>query len=94
MESTKAKAATQITATELARNLSDILNRVRYQGEHFIVVRNGEVLARLEPTGAKKPFTVADFRREFGNMKVPKGLGADIENARKSLAGLPDVPWP
>jgi len=40
---------TTITATELARNLSDILNRARYKGETFIVERNGERVAKIEP---------------------------------------------
>ena len=38
---------TRITATELARSLSDVLNRVKYKGEQFVVERNGEEVARL-----------------------------------------------
>jgi len=87
--------ATRITATELARNLSDVLNRVRYKGESFKVMRNGEVFAELGPShGTRKNFTVADFRRIFGDMKVPEGMGADIEEARKALGGLPHIQWP
>ena len=33
---------TRITPTELARSLSDVLNRVRYRGERFRIERNGE----------------------------------------------------
>jgi antitoxin (DNA-binding transcriptional repressor) of toxin-antitoxin stability system len=84
---------TRITATELARNLSDILNRVRYQGETFRVERNGEVVAELKPAPDTKVFTVAHFRRAFGDIKVPEGMGADIEEARKSLGPLPEPPW-
>jgi len=40
---------TTITATELARNLSGILNRARYKGERFIIKGNGEAVAILEP---------------------------------------------
>lgn len=39
---------TIITATQLSRSLSDVLNRVRYQGERFVVQRNGETIATLE----------------------------------------------
>ncbi len=49
---------TRITATELARNLSDILNRVKYRGESFVVERKGEVIAELRP---KKQSTWGDF---------------------------------
>jgi prevent-host-death family protein len=40
---------TRITATELAKSLSDILNRVRYRGERFRIERNGEPIATLVP---------------------------------------------
>lgn len=38
-----------ISATELARKLGDVLSRVRYRGESFLVERNGAPVARLEP---------------------------------------------
>jgi antitoxin (DNA-binding transcriptional repressor) of toxin-antitoxin stability system len=86
---------TRITATELARNLSDILNRVRYRGESFEVLRNGEVVAELRPSQAgRRAYTVADFLRDFGNKKIPEGLGAAIEDARKALRPELESPWP
>jgi antitoxin (DNA-binding transcriptional repressor) of toxin-antitoxin stability system len=41
--------ATNLSATQLARNLSDILNRVRYADEAFVIMRNGEAVATLAP---------------------------------------------
>jgi antitoxin (DNA-binding transcriptional repressor) of toxin-antitoxin stability system len=38
-----------ISATEAARNLSDVLNQVRYQSAEFDIVRGKEVVARLVP---------------------------------------------
>lgn len=38
-----------ITATELARRLGDVLARVRYRHESFVVERNRRPVARLEP---------------------------------------------
>ncbi len=52
---------TTITATELARSLSDVLNRVRYKGETFIVKRNGEHVATLAPPVAAKRMTWGEF---------------------------------
>lgn len=40
---------TKITATELARSLSDVLSRVRYRRERFLIERNGEPVATLAP---------------------------------------------
>jgi prevent-host-death family protein len=82
-----------ITATDLARNLSDILNRVRYRHERFIVQRNGEAVAEINPIEGVKVFTVEDFRREFANLMVPEGLGAAIEEGRKALLPIAEDPW-
>jgi antitoxin (DNA-binding transcriptional repressor) of toxin-antitoxin stability system len=38
---------TRITATEAARQFSDLLNRAHYRGESFEVERNGQVVAHL-----------------------------------------------
>jgi prevent-host-death family protein len=38
-----------IAATELARSLGDILARVRYRHDSFIVERNGTPIARVVP---------------------------------------------
>jgi antitoxin (DNA-binding transcriptional repressor) of toxin-antitoxin stability system len=51
-KSTRTTEPTRITATQLARSLSDVLNRVRYQGERFEIQRNGETVATLTPTEA------------------------------------------
>jgi antitoxin (DNA-binding transcriptional repressor) of toxin-antitoxin stability system len=38
-----------ISATEAARNLSDLINRVVYRGEEFLVQRGGEPVCRISP---------------------------------------------
>jgi prevent-host-death family protein len=53
----------RITATELARKLGDVLGRVRYRGEVFVVERNGEPVARLAPVpSAATPSLLDGFR--------------------------------
>jgi len=84
---------TTITATELARHLSDILNRVRYKGESFRVERNGEVVAEIRPARATKVSTVAEFRQRFGDRLVPDGLADAIEDGRRALREMPEPPW-
>lgn len=39
----------EVSATEAARNFSDILDAVEHRGEHFTVVRRGRPIAHLEP---------------------------------------------
>lgn len=38
-----------LTATELARNVGDILARIRYRHESFVIERNGKPIARIVP---------------------------------------------
>jgi len=51
----------KVTATEAARNLSDLLNRVLYRGESFVIVRNGDAVAQLSaaPERASVPLAEA-----------------------------------
>jgi antitoxin (DNA-binding transcriptional repressor) of toxin-antitoxin stability system len=77
---------TRITATELARNLSDILNRVRYQGERFQVERNGEIVAVLHPAEGRKLSTVADFVEWWEQVPKPDPeFWDDVEEARRLM---------
>lgn len=42
--------AITISVTEAARNFSDLINRVNYQGQTFLLTRGGKVVARLAGT--------------------------------------------
>lgn len=44
----------RISSTELARSIGDILNRIYYRGEAFIVERNGKEVALLTPKAPPK----------------------------------------
>lgn len=50
----------RITATELARNVGDVLGRIRYRGDSFLVERNGEVVARITPAPGQPRMTVRE----------------------------------
>ena len=41
-----------IRATDLARNLGDVLSRVRYRRDSFVIERNGKPVARVVPVAA------------------------------------------
>jgi prevent-host-death family protein len=85
--------ATKITATELARNLSDILNRVRDRNESFNVVQNGEVVAKLSPPKPEKRLTVGEFLRVWPTLPKPdEDYWKDVEAARRSQPPMPEPP--
>ena len=43
-----------VTATELARNLSRVLDRLAVEGEEVVIERNGQEVARLLPGAARQ----------------------------------------
>ena len=50
----------RITATELVRRLGDVLGRIRYRGDTFLVERNGVPVARLMPVVEPHSPTLGD----------------------------------
>jgi len=60
-----------ISATQLARTLSDVLNRVYYCGERFLVERNGQPLASLSPTGPIAAIPVEEWACRLENVGLP-----------------------
>lgn len=40
----------EISATEAARNFSELLDAIEHRGESFTIVRHGKAVAELEPT--------------------------------------------
>ena len=52
--------STCVTATELARTLGDVLSRVRYRHESFVVERNGKPIARMVPADNIPPPALSD----------------------------------
>lgn len=85
--------ATKITATELARNLSDILNRVRYKGESFEVTRGGETIAEIKGAERKRA-TARDLIELLENGPKPDpDFWKDVEEAHRMMnEPLPDPP--
>jgi antitoxin (DNA-binding transcriptional repressor) of toxin-antitoxin stability system len=85
---------TEITATEAARSFSDLLSRVRYAGESFLVVRNGEVMCRIEPAGPARRTTVGDLLDALeGSHARDDRFANDLEEAQNRQPQLPPSPW-
>ena len=83
---------TKITATNLARSLSDILSRVRYRGESFLVERGGEPVATIRPVGPSLGVTGRDLASRLRGISMPgDGFADDLEavQASQPRVGLP-----
>ena len=84
--------ATTITVTELTRNLSDILNRVFYRGEEFMITRKGEPVATLAaPPRAK---TAGEILDKIGHLKMPgDGFADDLEEIQRAQPKWDPAKW-
>jgi len=81
-----------ISATRAARNFSDLLNRVVYRGEAFVVERGGEPVCRIVPAGPRK-CTVADLVEFLRTAPKPDpGYWDDLEEIIRSQPPLPKAP--
>ena len=84
-------SATKITATEASRNFSDVLNRVEYQGESFVIERNGRVIGRLEPE--KSYPTGEELARALAQLPKPDPeFWKDLQDIHENQPPLPEPP--
>lgn len=81
-----------ISATELARRLGDVLGRIRYRGESFVIERNGVAVARLIPA-AGTPASVADALHAWRDAAEPdRGFAQALERIG-AADRAPRNPW-
>lgn len=78
--------AREITATEFARNLSSLLNEVRYQGVSLEVRRGKELMAHVVPPPSAPGFPIARLNHLFATL--PRLDKADAEAFLNDMAEL------
>ena len=86
---------TRITATELAKSLSDVLNRVRYRGERFRIERNGEPIATLIPAAPAAGVTMRELLSLVKDLGSPdEDFAADLEAIHSAQTKTSPPLWP
>jgi antitoxin (DNA-binding transcriptional repressor) of toxin-antitoxin stability system len=79
---------TSITVTEASRNFADCVNRAHYQNVTFVLLKNGEPVARLVPDN-EKVCVGRDLAEVVAKTDLPqieaRAWHGDLEAARKSL---------
>jgi len=84
---------TRISATEVARKLSDIINRVVYRGEEFIVERGGEPVCKISPVGPRR-YTKAELVEFFKTTpKIDDEYLDILEDITRNQQPVPESPW-
>jgi hypothetical protein len=83
----------RITATELARKLGDVLGRIRYRSESFVVERNGEAVARILPMATATAGVVGDGLRAWREVgQGDERFADDLESVNRADRP-PRNPW-
>lgn len=72
----------RVSATDAARNFSDILDAVEHRGEHYTIVRRGKAVAQLDPMTTGRG---ADVKALLQNLRSDSDLGRDIDSVRALL---------
>jgi antitoxin (DNA-binding transcriptional repressor) of toxin-antitoxin stability system len=77
-----------ISVTEAARNFAECVNRAHYQDVTFILLKNGEPMARIVPDG-KKRLTGEGLAKALAEVDLSeeeaRAWSKDLRAARKSL---------
>lgn len=86
--------AKRITAAHAARSFSEILNRVKYRGESFVVERNREPVCRIEPVAKRQPLTTDNLAAFWHTLPRPDPQYLDdLNEIRRLFRKLPKSAW-
>ncbi len=79
----------QLSATDAARRFSDVLDRVESEGESFVVVRHGRVVATIGPAVAGTGRALKDVLQKH---RPDPEWAAELRELRAAV-GPPSDPW-
>lgn len=84
---------TRLSATEVARRFSEVLNRVA-EGEEIEVIRGGASVAVIVPPKVRL-LSPERFRALLATAPpVDKAFGDDLRRIRREAGVVPESPWP
>lgn len=86
----------KISATEAARSFSDVVARVHYRGEEFVVEKGGEAVCKISPVGrlGATKSTIADLLTVLDAMpSVDDGYKEAVLEVTRKQPKTPRSPW-
>lgn len=87
----------EVSATEAARSLGDLLARVRYRGESFLIRRGRKVVASLGPPPVELVTgkVLVERLRAIPRLapREAEDFARDVERGRRALNKPPKDPW-
>lgn len=84
----------RLSATQAVRSFSELLNRIRYRGEEFVIERGGEALCRMTPATAPRRVTGRELAAVVRELPHPDpGFANHVEEAVKRQGRAPRSRW-
>ncbi|HMO52324.1 MAG TPA: hypothetical protein PKE26_14185 [Kiritimatiellia bacterium] len=83
---------TVVTTTEAARHLGDLLSRVRFRSEHFILTKNEKPIAELSPADGSGSARWGELCRAVEMLPLDSAFADDLEKVNRSDRVL-NNPW-
>ncbi|MDQ7859349.1 MAG: antitoxin [Armatimonadota bacterium] len=89
---------TRLSVTDAARSFSEILGRVRFRGERFILLKGGKPVAELGPTEAAAPVRLGELPGVLEALPHldpddVERFADDLEAVRGATGTTPVPPW-
>lgn len=89
---------TSLSVTETARNFSDIINRVTYKGERFILLKGKKAVAEISPIKGGRPLSeLPEILEKLPALskKEAESFAKDLEQLHQENRGTEGVndPW-
>lgn len=85
---------TKVSATEAVRTFSDLLNRIRYRGEEFLVERAGEPVCRMTPAAPARRLSLKELASHLRELpSADANYASDVRRAVRKQERLPRPPW-
>lgn len=82
-----------VSATAAARGFSELISRVRYSGETYVIEKGGRAMCELGPVSSDR-LTGAEFRVLLGRLpKVDEEYLAAVEDIARTPSGIEPSPW-
>ena len=87
------KGSRVISATKAARAFSELLDRVCYRGETFVIERGGELVCEMSHVKPLR-FTGTDFLTLLHSLPKPDpGFSDAVEETTRQEPAVPESPW-
>jgi len=83
----------RITATDLARRLGEVLGKIRYRGDAFLIERNGKPVARIGPLPGGSVSTLGEALRAWVEAADNDASFADDLERVAEQDRVPESPW-